>query len=359
MKSPRTYTLDEKQKATRRALEAGPSVASRELGIPSGTLSCWAHKARQGKAGFAVPPTEEVEQNISAAESSRAPSSQPPAKPRVARVYTPSEKARALERVAALGVTAASRELGISRYSLYDWRRRVQRAAEGKGDSPTSGPDPADIEAQRDREILEMWKTHPGLGPSQIRNQLRRSGVKVATGTVRKVMEDAGYRPPKRKTSDHTRRYESIRPNHIWHLDFVQRYINRASTFTLTMATPKSFGVSAHQRMDSVRQQQVDLAFVPHQLLMSRSTTARPASSHSSRGWIPSRVELRCIEVGHSNNRVNTVRSSAGSALRMRSAKARFAASESVQTTHRMCRASSTWGFRRSRVLGESRSPRT
>ena len=31
----------------------------------------------------------------------------------------------------------------------------------------------------------------------QIRNQLRRKGVKVCTNTVRRVMEDAGCRPPK------------------------------------------------------------------------------------------------------------------------------------------------------------------
>ncbi|MFT6822198.1 MAG: transposase-like protein [Myxococcota bacterium] len=58
MKSPRMYILDEKQNAIRRALDAGPSVASREFNIPSGTLSCWVHKARQGKPGFALSPEE-------------------------------------------------------------------------------------------------------------------------------------------------------------------------------------------------------------------------------------------------------------------------------------------------------------
>ena len=41
------------------------------------------------------------------------------------------------------------------------------------------------------REAAE-WHKHPGLGPSQIRNQLRRAGIKVAVHTVRRVMEDAG-----------------------------------------------------------------------------------------------------------------------------------------------------------------------
>jgi hypothetical protein len=46
-------------------------------------------------------------------------------------------------------------------------------------------------------------------------------------------MEDAGYRPPKVRRQAHDERFEAVRPNHLWHLDFVHRFINRASTFTL------------------------------------------------------------------------------------------------------------------------------
>jgi hypothetical protein len=91
----------------------------------------------------------------------------------------------------------------------------------------TSGPSPQDIEQQRDAELLDEWRTHPGLGPSQTVNQLRRKGVKVSVHTARRVMEDAGYRPPKVVRQKHDRRYEAVRPNHLWHLDFVQRYIGR------------------------------------------------------------------------------------------------------------------------------------
>jgi hypothetical protein len=38
-----------------------------------------------------------------------------------------------------------------------------------------------------------MWHQHPGFGPSQIRNILKRSGFKVSVGTVRHVMEGNGY----------------------------------------------------------------------------------------------------------------------------------------------------------------------
>ncbi len=268
MKRARTYAAAEKQAAIARAMDIGPSAASRELEIPKGTLSSWVHKARHGTPGYAAPVSSGAAPPKGANESAETPSTEEspvspaptspepaPQKPKskVARLYTPSEKARALELAAELGVTAASRKLGISRFSLYEWRRRVRLAAEGKGEAPTSGPDPADIEAQRDREILEMWRRHPGLGPSQLRNQLRRGGVKVGVNTVRRVMEEAGYRPPRVKRTNHDRRYESLRPNHLWHLDFVHRYVNRAKTFTLILIDDHSRFVVGHGVDDAER----------------------------------------------------------------------------------------------------------
>jgi hypothetical protein len=57
------------------------------------------------------------------------------------------------------------------------------------------------------------------LGPSQIRNPLRRRGLEVAVATVRRVMEVAGYRPPKVQRDPHEQRYDAVRPSHLWHLD--------------------------------------------------------------------------------------------------------------------------------------------
>src|SRR5262245_31416919 len=156
-------------------------------------------------------------------------------KKQVAKQYTPSQKAEAVEYAAAHGVSAASDKLGMTRFSIYDWQRKVEHAAAGQGESPTAGPAPADIEAQRDAEILAEYKRHPGLGPSQIKNQLRRKGVKVSVHTTRRVMEEAGYRPPKVKREPHDERFEAVRPNHLWHLDFVHRHINRSSTFNLIL----------------------------------------------------------------------------------------------------------------------------
>jgi len=179
----------------------------------------------------------------------------------VARRYTPSQRAAALEQASRDGVSETSAKLGISRWSLNDWRRKVERAAKGEGDSPTSGPDPAVVEQTRDREILLEWKEHPGLGPSQIHNQLRRKGITVSTHTVRRVMEEAGYRPPKVRSQAHDQRFEAVRPNHMWHLDFVQRWIGKASTFTLILIDDHSRYVVGHGVDDAERAELVCTVF--------------------------------------------------------------------------------------------------
>lgn len=225
-KTRRKYTDEEKKRAVALSLEKGVPAASSELRVDSSLLWRWRQKFN-GPAK-APPPA------IPAPPAPASPS--PAARPRhVAKAWTPSQRAEILEHAAAHGVSAASEKFKASRFSIYEWQRRVQRAAAGDGASPTTGPSPTEIEARRDKEILDEWRRHPGLGPSQIRNQLRRAGVKVSVHTTRRVMEEAGYRPPKVERHAHDQRFEAVRPNHLWHLDFLHRNINRSSVFTLVI----------------------------------------------------------------------------------------------------------------------------
>ena len=256
MQSIGQYTTEEKREAVSLASEVGPTEASRRLNMPVGTIHSWAFKARQAiRQGVPWPPLPSAPKEDR--DEERAPVQRPKTGKakgrRAARVYTPSQKAEALEMAGQKGITATHRELGISRHSLYQWQRKTALAAEGQGESPTVGPAPAEIEAKRDAEILAKWREHPGLGPSQVRNQLRRGGVKVSTHTVRRVMEDAGYRPPKVRRQEHNKRFEAVRPNHIWHLDFVHRWIGRASTFTLIIIDDCSRFVVGHGVDDAER----------------------------------------------------------------------------------------------------------
>lgn len=242
----RRYGREEREAILRDAEQVGVAEAGRKHRVPQSTISNWRNRDAQAPRGVeASPASAEAAPDTSATTT--------PGKKRAAKRYTPTQKAAALEYAAQHGVSAAHKKLGISRFTIYAWQRLQAKAAKGEGPSPTSGQDPSEIEKQRDQEILSEWKRHPGLGPSQVRNQLRRRNVKVSVQTVRRVMEDAGYRPPKVKREPHDERFEAVRPNHLWHLDFVQRYINRASTFTLILLDDHSRFVVGHGVHDAER----------------------------------------------------------------------------------------------------------
>jgi transposase InsO family protein len=75
---------------------------------------------------------------------------------------------------------------------------------------------------------MAIWKEHPGYGPSQIKNMLRRNkGLKASVTTVREVMEEGGYIAPRRKTREQRGRYEAGRPRELYHLDFCHFYVHK------------------------------------------------------------------------------------------------------------------------------------
>jgi transposase InsO family protein len=268
----RSYTKEERAAAVADVVALGVLEAAKKHGVAQSCVSRWAKDAGVRRHIAAAPPRAAAARTKKGASpvSERqitptvAPKPAPPVeasasapvqaaqpvrrtlKSRVAKVYTPSQKAAILEDAATDGITVAAAKHGVSRYSIYAWKRGVTKAALGQGPSPTAGPAPKEIEAQRDQEILDEWHRQPGLGPSQIKNQLRRKSIKTSVNTVRRVMEDAGYRPPKVERTKHEQRFEAVRPNHLWHLDFVQRNIHRANTFTLILIDDHSRYVVGH-----------------------------------------------------------------------------------------------------------------
>lgn len=228
-----TYTPVERSEALALAEKIGPTAAGRELGIPQGVICKWRYlEKRKAQEAAATPeaPTADDTREASKPEKTVAPAK------RVAKSYTPSLRAQVLEYVAAHGVTAAANKFGVTRFSIYDWQRKVELHAQGKtNESPVTGSD-ENAAALRDQRILKEWKSSTGLGPSQVRNQLRRQGFKVSIHTVRCVLEENGYVSPKvRHVSNHDQNYEAVRPNQFWHLDFLHRHINKQKIYILIL----------------------------------------------------------------------------------------------------------------------------
>lgn len=253
VRNAQKYTVEERRQAVELASRLGPAAAARELGIPKGTLSCWGFLARQGDELLGGPQAPLASPSPSVTEATAG--SVPEPKPRgpepkteepkpapattgrksakVAKFYTPSQRAEILEYEAKHGPMATARKFGVSRFSIREWKRKTAAAAAGgNATAPTIGPDtnPAD---ERTRRILEVWRAHPGLGPSQVRNQLRRAGYKVSVHSCRVVMEEHGYVTPTVRREVADKNYEATRPNALWHLDFLHRYVHKQKIYVL------------------------------------------------------------------------------------------------------------------------------
>ena len=151
---------------------------------------------------------------------------QAPLKGRVApnrgKRYSPAIKAEVLEEVAKSSVDAASERHGMSSESIRRWQRERERHL-------VTGlvPLPDEAEPSHEEQILGVWREHPGFGPSQVRNQIKRKGLRASVTTVREVMLDNGYVPPRAKRREHVGRYEAARPRELYHLDFVHFYVHK------------------------------------------------------------------------------------------------------------------------------------
>lgn len=145
--------------------------------------------------------------------------------------YSPKMRAEILAYAERESMEDAEEKYGVSSTSIERWCRAEER--EGTAPctltaGPSAMPKKADCEAERCAKILAVWKEHPGFGPSQVRNTLRRKeGLKASVTTVREVMLENGYVPPRPRRKEQRGRYEAARPRELYHLDFVHFYVHK------------------------------------------------------------------------------------------------------------------------------------
>jgi transposase InsO family protein len=146
--------------------------------------------------------------------------------------YTEAQKAKIVRLARRIGVARAAQESGASPWSIYRWRHEQERLRSSQRDAPTEGlvMKPARIQVPQriQRQVLEVWKNNPGFGPSQVRGQLRRVGVRCDTKTIRKILRAYGYTPPAAKPPRprEPQRFEASRPLELVQMDVLQFHVH-------------------------------------------------------------------------------------------------------------------------------------
>ncbi len=157
--------------------------------------------------------------------------------------YSTFEKKLILELLERFGSKEVSQKLGVSYDTIARWKRSVGKDLERKARTP-----------MRFIPVIEIMKKHPGMGPMQIRNHLKRHlGLSMGVNSVRRVMEEHGWVPPyvkvKRVNTD-LRLYEASRRNYLWHTDFKHQYVNKCKVYILFIQDDFSRFIVGHALCD-------------------------------------------------------------------------------------------------------------
>ena len=126
--------------------------------------------------------------------------------------------------------------VGLSKHTLYDWKRKFDR--EGPGglmDRPRgSGRRGSQLPELTRRTILMLKQSNPEWGCQRISDLLYRGpALPASPSAVARVLHEAGYEfdeVPTRPHPDHVRRFERAQPNQLWQTDlftFVLKRQNR------------------------------------------------------------------------------------------------------------------------------------
>jgi transposase InsO family protein len=163
---------------------------------------------------------------------------------------------------------------GVARETLSKWKRRKDMSSGRATADPKppenqeTNPAPAEPTDQHSgyhahwKEVLAVWRSRPGLGPAQIKNQLYRDKIKISVATVRKILEENGYTPPKTTVKEiEARRYEAARPLELVHMDFKHFYINKQKVYLLLLQDDFSRFLCGHRMTDSENMKSVIEAF--------------------------------------------------------------------------------------------------
>jgi len=122
--------------------------------------------------------------------------------------------------------------VGISKFTLYNWKHRFQK--EGPGGLATrkrGGPKGSRLPEVTRRAILMMKEANPSWGTERISDLLARGpALPASPGAVARVLKEEGYQfeeSPTRPHRDRVREFERAKPCELWQTDLFTFILKR------------------------------------------------------------------------------------------------------------------------------------
>jgi putative transposase len=156
------------------------------------------------------------------------------------RQFNQEQKLTVLNSAEQIGIKESARVAKLHYTTVYQWKRQLEALGEEgflayKPAIPGRGV--KKISPRKEEAVLSTWKRYPGLGPGQVRNQLRRQGITVSIKTVRQIMEANGYNSTRKKADekDEGERFEARRPLELAQMDILEFFINKLKVYLLIL----------------------------------------------------------------------------------------------------------------------------
>jgi transposase InsO family protein len=122
--------------------------------------------------------------------------------------------------------------VGLSRFTLYEWKRRFEAdGPAGRADKPRGAPGGSRLPEVTRRTLLMLKQAHPDWGCQRLSDALLRGpALSASPAAVARVLHEAGYQleeEPTRPHPDNDRRFERARPNQLWQTDLFSFVLKR------------------------------------------------------------------------------------------------------------------------------------
>lgn len=138
-----------------------------------------------------------------------------------------------------IGIKHASEVAEVHYTTVYAWKKQLDAFGESAFLSyrpPRPGRGIKNIAVEDEQAINKVWADNPVYGPGQVRAALRRQGITISIGTVRKIMHANGYQAgDKSKDKKEYTRYEASRPLELAQMDILEVYINKLKIYIILL----------------------------------------------------------------------------------------------------------------------------